>query len=84
MLTLEKLKVYRSFNGDNDAWHGATRGLDPSGITDDDWFLIARLMTGLAYSRAGQLSPELTKDVEDDLAACTADEAAREELRSFV
>ena len=84
MLSLEKLKVYRKWNGDNDAWHGATRGVDPSGITEDDWILIARLITGLAYSRAGQLSPDLTKVVEDDIVACTPDEATRDELRSFV
>ncbi len=84
MLSLEKLRVYRRFNGDNDAWYDATRGVDPSGITDEDWFLIARLVKGLAYSRAGQLSLELTKVVEDDLAACTPDDATRAELRSFV
>ena len=84
MLNLEKLKVYRIFKGDNDAWYDSTRGHDPSGITDDDWFLIARLVKGLAYSRAGQLSPEQTKIVENDLMACTPDEATRDELRSFV
>jgi len=83
MLTLEKLKVYRSFNGDNDAWYDSTRGRDPSGMTDEDRFLIARLLKGLAYSRAGLLSPELTKVIEDDLASYTRDEATREELRSF-
>lgn len=84
MLSLEKLRVFRKWNGDNDAWHGATRGIDPSGITDDDWFLIARLVTGLAYGRAGQLSSELTKILEDDLMACTSDKATREELRRFL
>ncbi len=82
MFTLEKLKVYRQFNGDNDAWYQATRGIDPSGITDDDWFLIARLVKGLACSGQGLLSAELAKLVECDLAACTLDEATREELRS--
>jgi hypothetical protein len=38
----------------------------------------------LAYDRAGQLTPELKKVVEDDLMACTPDEATRDELRSFV
>ena len=83
MLTLEKLKVYRSFNGDDYAWRQSTKGSDPSGITDEDWLLIARLVLGFAYMRDGLLPPDVKETVERDLIASTPDEETRQELRSF-
>lgn len=40
MLTLDKLNIYRRFDGDLDGWARIANGHDATGITDADWLLI--------------------------------------------
>jgi hypothetical protein len=84
MLTLAKLKVYRSFGGDIDGWARASRGADSAGITDEDWFLIGESQQALSMVASGRASLEFRASVEQRLIASTADEQTLQALREFV
>ncbi len=83
MLTVEKLKIYEKFGGDIDGWARMSRGRDPSGMTDADWYLIDELLTGLAVAAAGSASSSFSQHVEARMHASTADGAARDALRAI-
>ena len=84
MLTLDKLDVYRRFGGDIDAWARTCGSGDPSGMTDEDWFLIDELRQALAMVASGLASPEFSASVERRLVASTVDEQTRRALRAIV
>jgi hypothetical protein len=77
MLTLDKLRIYRRFDGDMDGWAQTATGHDASGIADDDWFLIEELRQGLALVATGQASQTYAASLESRLLDTTADEATR-------
>lgn len=83
MLTLDKLNVYRRFDGDLDGWARIANGHDASGITDADWHLIEELRQGLALIAAGQASQAFMASFESRLRDATADEATRQALRAL-
>jgi hypothetical protein len=80
MLTLDKLRIYRHFDGDMDGWARTASGHDASGITDDDWFLIEELRQGLALVATGQASQAFAASLESQLLDTTVDEATRQAL----
>ena len=83
MLTLDKLKMYRRFNGDIDGY-SRSRVDDQSGITDEDWNAIDELRQALFLVQSGQASPEFAASVEQRLSSVAPDEAARQALRELV
>jgi len=83
MLTLDKLKVHQSFDGDIDGWARQTGGHDDSGMRDEDWFLIDALLQGLTLVASGQASPAYATALEQRLLATTADGATRQALRDL-
>jgi len=83
MLTLDKLNIYRRFDGDLDGWARIANGHDASGITYADWLLIEDLRQGLALIAAGQTSQTFTAALESHLLRTTADEATRQALRGL-
>lgn len=83
MLTLDKLNIYRRFDGDLDGWVRTANGHDASGITDDDWHLIEALRQALGLIAAGQASQVFTASFESRLRDTTADEATRQALRAL-
>jgi hypothetical protein len=83
VLTLEKLAVYRRFDGDIDAWARTSGPAGPSGMTDADWFLIDELRQALAMVASGLAAPEFRAAVERRLTASAADEQTRQALREL-
>ena len=83
MLTLDKLNIYRRFDGDLDGWARIASGHDASGITDADWHLIEDLRQGLGLIAAGQASQTFAASLESRLLRTTADEATRQALRAM-
>jgi hypothetical protein len=83
MLTLDKLRIYRRFDGDMDGWAQTATGHDASSIADDDWFLIEELRQGLALVATGQASHTYAASLESRLLDTTADEATRQALRAL-
>lgn len=83
MLTLDKLNIYRRFDGDLDGWARIANGHDATDITDTDWLLIEALRQGLDLIAAGQASQTFTASFESRLRDTTADEATRQALRAL-
>jgi hypothetical protein len=80
MLTLEKLRVYESFDGDIDGWARTARSGNPHDMTDADWFLIDELRQALHQVAAGLASSHYKAQVDKRLLDATDDEAVRERL----
>jgi hypothetical protein len=80
MLTLEKLRVYESFDGDMDGWARTARPGNPHGMTDEDWFLVDELRQALHQVAAGLASPHYKAHLEERLLEVTDDAAVRERL----
>ena len=83
MLTLEKIQVYESFNGDIDGWARTARSGNPADMTDEDWFLIDELRQALHQVAAGLATPHYRANVERRLLDATDDAAVRERLRQL-
>lgn len=83
MLTLDKLEIYRRFNGDIDGYSRSSMD-DRSGITDEDWRLIDELRQALFLVRSGQAAAEFAASVEHRLSYVAADEGTRQALRELV
>ncbi|MBN8771380.1 MAG: hypothetical protein J0I46_07440 [Thiobacillus sp.] len=83
MLTLDKLNIYRRFDGDLDGWARTANGHDASDITDADWLLIEDLRQALDLIAAGQASQVFTASFESRLRDTTADETTRLALRAL-
>ena len=80
MLTLAKIQTYEKFRGDIDGFARAG-GRDSSGITDDDWSLIDRLLQAIYIVASRQAAGSFRVQTEQDLQDVTADEQTREALR---
>jgi len=80
MLTLEKLRVYESFNGDIDGWARTARPGNPADMTDEDWFLIDELRQALYQVAAGLASAHCQSQLEQRLLEATDGEAVRDRL----
>ena len=83
MLTLDKLKMYRRFDGDIDGF-ARSRVDDSSGITDEDWRVIDELRQALFLVRSGQAAAEFSASVERRLSSVAPDEQTRQALRELV
>lgn len=83
MLTLEKLGVYRMFDGDIDGWARSPRRSELPAMTGDDWFLIDELRQGLSLVSAGRAGCGYSAALEQRLLALTADEPTRQALREL-
>jgi hypothetical protein len=82
MLTLDKVKMYRLFDGDIDGFARSSVD-DSSGITDEDWHVIDELRQALFLVQSGQATPEFAASVEQRLSSVAADEATRRALRAL-
>lgn len=83
MITLEKLTIYREFNGDIDGWARVANGKAKSHMTDADWYLIDELLMGLTIVGTGLASPSFMHEVESKMLSSTIDEATRAALRAL-
>lgn len=83
MLTIDKLKMYRRFNGDIDGF-ARSKVDDRSGITDEDWRVIDELRQALFLVRSGQAASEFAASLEQRLSSVAADDATRQALRELV
>ncbi len=71
MLTLEKLKVYRMFEGDIDDFTRVYGGKHQSGITVAEWSHVYSFCSGLSLILAGRASARFTASLEEKLIANT-------------
>jgi hypothetical protein len=83
MLTLDKLKMYRRFDGDIEGY-SRSRVDDQSGITDEEWRVIDELRQALFLVQSGKAAPEFAASVEQRLSSVAPDEATRQAVRELV
>ena len=79
MITLEKLRVYRKFDGDADA-HARTQSFNTEASTNAEWPLIDELVQRLKIIRGGLASREFMEQTEEALLRNIDNESVREEL----
>ena len=69
MITVNKLKIYRQYDGDIDGWVRSTHDTPFSDMTDDDWHTIEKLRLGLFsiynLSCADSYKTEVLKELRD-------------------
>ncbi|WP_139924828.1 hypothetical protein [Hymenobacter sp. DG01] len=59
MVTLEKLAIYRKYNGDIDSWVRCNIKSDTNIMDDADWYLISRLLSDLVLVENNLASDDL-------------------------
>lgn len=75
MITLEKLKIYKTFNGDIDSWARLRSRKQLSAMEDSDWALIDSLMSTIIIVRRGYASNEIVKTMDTKLSQnCDSEE----------
>jgi hypothetical protein len=82
VLTVEKVAVYRRFNGDSDGFY-RSGGTDGAPIDYDEWLFIDDLMMRLRAVCRGLASAEFAQSAEQHLLSSTADEETRQMLREL-
>ena len=83
MLTLQKLRTYRKFRGDIDGYGRSHVRGDRSGITEEDFQLIAELLTALYIIASGKASQDFALGVERKLSELAPEPQTRQELRQL-
>jgi hypothetical protein len=83
MLTLAKVEVYGRLKGDIDGF--SRSGLDPktAGMTDDDWWQIAKIRQALSIIESGSASPAFVASTEAEILAVTCDDETRAAIREL-
>jgi hypothetical protein len=81
-LTINKLAIYRRFDGDIDGWQRCKGSQDE--ISDEDWSTIDDLRQSLFLVKSGKASKRFSEQLEADLRIFVADEKTYCELISIV
>jgi hypothetical protein len=76
MITAEKLKTYKRYRGDVDAWARGSLFGSSDDITDQDWAMIDELLQSLTIVRGGLASPEFVAKTNAQIADRTVGEEA--------
>ncbi|MEP6849316.1 MAG: hypothetical protein ABI999_10700 [Acidobacteriota bacterium] len=75
MITVEKVKVFASWDGDIDMFTRAGRKWEKDLVSDDDWALIERILQDQIVIKRNLVSPErVVKAVERFKQVCENDE----------
>ncbi|MBO9202151.1 MULTISPECIES: hypothetical protein [Niastella] len=56
MITIDKIKIYKRFNGDGDGWARGGTKEEKSFMNDDDWFLIGTFVQDISLIKKGLAS----------------------------
>jgi hypothetical protein len=67
MINLDKLRFYKKLNGDSDAWARMPRASNFAGMTDQDWYLIDRILQSLTITEHGLATPEFAEEMHRKL-----------------
>lgn len=83
MITAEKLRIWRAYAGDPDAWSRHATPAEKLAITDDDWHEITELLQQLTQVARGLASPEYTDRIHAALREKTASAEVAAELAAM-
>lgn len=68
MLTLEKIKLYKSYDGDIDGWSRTATKNEMTGMTSKDWYLIERFIQDLKLINGKLAAESFQKNFKSKLA----------------
>lgn len=75
MITIDKIKIYKRFNGDVDGWARIGTAEEKSIMSDEDWFLIDGFIQDLILVKKHLVSDEFIKKINERLNEnCDTDE----------
>lgn len=83
MITIDKIKIYKRFNGDIDGWARIGTNEEKSIMNDNDWFLIEGFIQDISLVKKGLASDTFMNSIRERLKEnCDSEEAiqAIEEL----
>ena len=63
MITIEKLKVYKNYDGDIDSWARSARKHEKAAIDNREWYLIDRLIQDLKLIDKGLAADSYANEV---------------------
>jgi hypothetical protein len=58
MITQTKLKIFKRYNGDGDAWARVGKHSEKVAMSDDDWSLIENFIQDIILVKRGLTSPD--------------------------
>lgn len=75
MITINKIKIYKRFNGEIDGWARIGTEEEKLAMNDNDWFLIDKFIQDINLVKSGLASDSFTNLLNEDLAGnCDSDE----------
>lgn len=78
MITIDKIKIYKRFNGDVDGWARIGTTEEKSIMSDGDWFLIDGFIQDLSLVKKSLASDGFMKSITQRLNEnCDSDETIR-------
>ncbi len=83
MITIEKLKIYRRFNGDIHEWGQFGSESDRAAMDDDDWMIIDELVQDICLINTSLAADEFVKSVDEKLRNLCDDENTIALLKRF-
>lgn len=69
MITIDKIKIYKRFNGDVDGWARIGTKEEKSIINDNDWFLIEGFIQDISIIKKCIASDTFIKSINEKLKA---------------
>ena len=67
MITIDKIKIYKRFNGDIDGWVRIGTKEEKSIMNDNDWFMIESFIQDMRLIKKGLASETLVNSIRERL-----------------
>lgn len=83
MITKDKIKVYKRYNGDIDSWARSGSKKEKSIVTDEDWYVIDGLIQDLSLVRKGLASSDFTENLNVKLKEMCDSESTVNQLKKL-
>jgi hypothetical protein len=83
MLTEEKLKIYKRYQGDIDGWARSNSKKEKLVMNDNDWYIIDGLVQDISLIAKGLASKDFEDSVKERLKESCIDHVTIEEVRKL-
>jgi hypothetical protein len=83
VITIEKVKIYKRFNGDIDGWARIGTNEEKSVMKDDDWFLIEGFIQDLHLARKHLASNTFLASINERLKEYCDSEETIQVIKEF-
>ncbi|WP_343303372.1 hypothetical protein AAHN97_17590 [Chitinophaga niabensis] len=84
MITLEKLDIYKRYDGSVDGWSHSGSSRQKQAMTDKDWFVIESFIQDLTLVKRGLASESFQESLNNRLKGECDNEGALEEIKRMI